>query len=86
VSEAGDRVGAVPEEKSQSRATQILLFIAGIAAILLIVLNSQEVEIKFLFSTTTAPLIFVLIIAVLLGMIIGYILGRYRDRGIRPKD
>ncbi len=73
----------MPEEKSQSRLTQVVLFIAGILAILLIVLNSQEVEIKFLFATTTAPLIFALIIAVLLGLIIGYILGRYRDRGIR---
>jgi uncharacterized integral membrane protein len=86
VSDAGDRVGGVPEEKSQSRSTQVLLFIAGIAAILLIVLNSQDVKIKFLFSTTTAPLIFVLIIAVLLGMIIGFILGRYRDHGYKRND
>jgi uncharacterized integral membrane protein len=63
----------------------VLFFLAGVAAILLIALNSQEVKIKFLLSTTTAPLFFVLIIAVLLGMIIGFILGRYRDRGYKKR-
>lgn len=68
------------EQKKEGRARRVALVAAVLLAILLIALNSQEVKIKFLFSTTTAPLIFVLIIAVLLGMIIGYILGRYRDR------
>ena len=35
--------------------------------------NSQEVEVKFLFVNTTTPLIFALLIAALLGAVIGYV-------------
>jgi uncharacterized integral membrane protein len=47
------------------------------AAVLLVVIliaqNSQEVKVKFLFVDTTTPLIFALLIAAILGAVIGYV-------------
>ncbi len=48
----------------------------GIAVLLVVILiaqNSQEVEVKFLFVNTTTPLIFALLIAAVLGVVIGYV-------------
>jgi uncharacterized integral membrane protein len=48
----------------------------GILVVLVIIFiaqNSQSVKVKFLFVDTTAPLIFALAIATILGMIIGYV-------------
>jgi uncharacterized integral membrane protein len=48
----------------------------GIAVLLVVILiaqNSQEVKVKFLFVDTTTPLIFALLIAALLGAVIGYV-------------
>ena len=47
----------------------------GIAVLLVVILiaqNSQEVKVKFLFVDTTTPLIFALLIAAVLGAVIGY--------------
>ena len=48
----------------------------GIAVLLVVILiaqNSQDVKVKFLFVDTTTPLIFALLIAALLGAVIGYV-------------
>jgi uncharacterized integral membrane protein len=48
----------------------------GVAVVLVVILiaqNSQEVKVKFLFVDTTTPLIFALLIAALLGAVIGYV-------------
>ena len=50
----------------------------GIVALVFIVQNSQEVEVKFFFSTTTIPLVFALLLAAVLGFIIGLALPRFR--------
>jgi uncharacterized integral membrane protein len=52
-------------------------------AIVFIAQNSQEVEVKFLFVDTTTPLIFALLIAAILGAVIGYVgpLVSQRRRG-----
>jgi uncharacterized integral membrane protein len=42
--------------------------------------NSQEVEVKFFFSTTNTPLIFALLLAAVLGFIVGLGLPRFRRR------
>jgi uncharacterized integral membrane protein len=59
------------------------LGILVVLAIIFIAQNSQSVKVKFLFVDTTAPLIFALAIATLLGMVIGYVgpLVRRRRRG-----
>ena len=56
----------------------------GVAAVLLAILilqNSQEVEVKFLFINTTIPLIFALLIAGALGALIGWAAPRVRRGG-----
>jgi uncharacterized integral membrane protein len=54
------------------------LGIAVLVAIIFIAQNSQSVKVKFLFVDTTTPLIFALLIAVLLGAVIGYVLPLVR--------
>ena len=54
------------------------LGVAVVVAIIFIAQNSQSVKVKFLFVDTTTPLIFALLIAVLLGAVIGYVLPLVR--------
>ncbi len=53
---------------------------AFVVAAIFILQNSQEVRVKFFFSTTTTPLIFALLLAAVLGFIIGLALPRFRRR------
>jgi len=56
-------------------------YAAGIATVLALILifqNSQKVEFKFFFVEGETPLFFGLIIAVLLGALIGWLLPRVR--------
>ena len=60
------------------------LGIAVLGVLILIFQNSQEVKIKFLFIDTTTPLIFALLIAAVLGAVIGYVgplVRRHRREG-----
>jgi uncharacterized integral membrane protein len=62
------------------------LWAAIVALVLLVVFvvqNSQEVEVDFLFTNTTTPLIFALLIAALLGALIAWLLPRVRRGGRR---
>jgi uncharacterized integral membrane protein len=57
----------------------------GIAILLVVIFvaqNAQKVKVKFLFVDTTTPLIFALLIAAILGAVIGYVgpLVRRRHR------
>jgi uncharacterized integral membrane protein len=63
----------------------------GIAVLLVLIFileNSQKVEVKFLFVNTTTPLIFALLIAAVLGAVIGYVgplVRRHRSEQSRPR-
>ncbi len=57
------------------------LGLAGLLLAILILQNSQEVEVKFLFINTTIPLIFALMIAGALGALIGWATPRVRRGG-----
>ena len=46
---------------------------AVLVAAIFIAQNSQEVKVKFLFVDTTTPLIFALLMAAVLGAVIGYV-------------
>jgi uncharacterized integral membrane protein len=59
--------------------------VAAILALILILQNSDETRITFLFAETELPLFFALIISTLLGVIIGWLAPRVR-RGSRPRD
>ena len=52
---------------------------AVILAAIFILQNSQEVEVKFFFSTVQTPLIFALLLALGLGFLIGLGLPRFRS-------
>jgi uncharacterized integral membrane protein len=61
----------------------------GVLVVLVIIFiaqNSQSVKVKFLFVDTTAPLIFLLVITLILGMIIGYITPIVRSRRRNDKS
>jgi uncharacterized integral membrane protein len=64
------------------------LYLAGVVALLaliLIIQNSQKVEFKFFFVEGETPLFFGLIIALLLGALVGWLLPRVRG-GRRRHD
>ena len=67
------------EEKKNNTVRLWLMGIAALLALIFILLNSQDVRIRFIFGTTTAPLIFALAISTVLGLIVGYLYGRFRD-------
>jgi uncharacterized integral membrane protein len=52
---------------------QWALGVAVLLVVILIAQNSQQVKVKFLFVDTTTPLIFALLIAAVLGAVIGYV-------------
>jgi uncharacterized integral membrane protein len=53
---------------------------AFVLSLIFIFQNSQDVEVKFFFSTTDTPLIFALLLAAVLGFIVGLGLPRFRRR------
>jgi uncharacterized integral membrane protein len=50
----------------------------GVLALILVIQNSQKVEFKFFFIEGETPLFFGLIIALLLGALVGWLLPRVR--------
>jgi uncharacterized integral membrane protein len=73
-----------PQKKNNGRLG--LIAVLGLIALVFILLNSQEVKIKFLVGTTTAPLILALAISTLLGLVVGYMMGRIHDHDRRRND
>ena len=61
-----------------SRVRLYLAIGAVILAAIFILQNSQEVEVRFFFSTSQTPLIFALLFAAALGFVIGLGLPRFR--------
>ena len=57
------------------------MVIALVVAAVFVLQNTQKVDVKFFFSTTNIPLIFALLLAAVLGFIIGLALPRFRRRG-----
>jgi uncharacterized integral membrane protein len=58
-----------------------LLVAAVVVGTIFLIQNAQKVQVDFLFSSTDTPLIFALLIAGLLGFVIGLALPRFRRRG-----
>jgi uncharacterized integral membrane protein len=54
--------------------------IAAIALLILIVQNSQKVEVNFFFASTETPLVFALLIAGILGALVGWLTPRVRQK------
>jgi uncharacterized integral membrane protein len=64
--------------KKQRGARFWIMVVAIVVAAVFILQNSQHVNVKFFFSTTNIPLIFALLLAAVLGFIIGLALPRFR--------
>ena len=58
---------------------------AALLALILIFQNFQDVEINFLFATTSAPLIFILVIVFALGALTGWLFPHVR-RGRKREE
>jgi uncharacterized integral membrane protein len=69
-----------PQAKQRNWRTWAL-WIAVLLAAIFIVENLHEVQVTFLFVNTKAPLIFALLIAAILGAVIGYVGPLVRRRG-----
>ena len=70
---------ATPQK--QGRGVRFYLtIVALVLAAIFILQNTQKVEVKFFFSTSNLPLIFALLIAAVLGFVIGLVLPRFRRR------
>lgn len=72
--------------KQRDTRSQFRLYavgVLGLAALILIVQNSQKVEFNFFFASAETPLFFGLLIAFALGALIGWLLPRVR--GTRHK-
>jgi lipopolysaccharide assembly protein A len=54
------------------------LLVALVVLIVFVIQNAQDVEVDFLFTTTETPLIFALLIAGVLGALIGWLTPRVR--------
>lgn len=73
-------------ERGRTEGTSWKRWAGGIALVLLlifIVLNTQEVEVNFIVGTARTPLIFALLIAGVLGALVGWLVPRvrgHRDR------
>lgn len=47
--------------------------------IIFVAQNAQKVEVHFFFATVQAPLVFALLIAVVLGVLVGWLVPRLRQ-------
>jgi uncharacterized integral membrane protein len=68
------------DDRRESRTRLYVGLVALLLAIIFIVQNSQKVTVDFIFSETETPLIFALLLATVLGVIIGLVLPRFRRR------
>jgi uncharacterized integral membrane protein len=70
-----------PPRSFKGRSVRFWITLAAfVLSAIFIFQNSQEVEVKFFFSTTNTPLIFALLLAAVLGFIVGLGLPRIRRR------
>jgi uncharacterized integral membrane protein len=74
-----------PQAKQRNWRTWAL-WTAVLLAVIFIVENLHEVKVTFLVVTTTAPLILALLIAAILGAVIGYVGPLVRQRGRHRED
>jgi uncharacterized integral membrane protein len=73
----------------QRQGTNWRHWLIGISAVILIVffaLNSKQVEVNFIVGTAKTPLIFALLIATVLGLLIGWLGPRVRRGGRERHD
>jgi uncharacterized integral membrane protein len=71
-----------PSTTPKQRGARFYFILAvAILAAIFILQNTQKVKVEFFFSTTTIPLIFALLLAAVLGFLLGLALPRLRRHG-----
>jgi uncharacterized integral membrane protein len=74
-------VSDVPHGGGQGRGPRFwALVVAAAVAVLFIALNSKSVDINFIVATVNTSLVVALLVATLLGVIVGYLLALFRKR------
>ena len=76
-----DRDHLEPRERKRDWRPWVIGVVV-LLALIFIFQNSQKVQVDFIFATTNTPLIFALLVATLLGIVIGWLaprLRRHRD-------
>lgn len=72
-----DQIKQAQSSEGRGWRFYLMIAIAALAAIF-VIQNTDETNISFLFATTEMPLFFALIIAILLGVAIGWLTPRFR--------
>jgi uncharacterized integral membrane protein len=78
----------VTEEKKGVNWRAWVIGVAAVALVIFVALNSRQVKVNFIVGTAETPLIFALLIAAVLGAIIGYVgplVRRHRREGRRAQ-
>jgi uncharacterized integral membrane protein len=68
-----------PPGREQRSGRRWGLILGGAILLLFMALNSQRVTVHFVFTTVNMPLIFALLIAALLGALVGWAVPRLRQ-------
>ena len=84
----GNRPQPPPTRAAEHRTNwrQWLIAIVALLLLILVIQNSQKVEVHFFFADTHTPLIFALLIAAALGVLIGWLLPRLRRARKAERD
>jgi uncharacterized integral membrane protein len=72
------RAPLTPVEKQGPNWRRWLIGIVVVLLLILIFQNSQKVEVHFFFADTHTPLIFALLVAAILGALVGWLLPHLR--------
>lgn len=70
-----------PLQPLRSGGTNWKHWVIGTIVLLLVIFvaqNAQKVEVHFFFATTQTPLVFAMLIAVVLGVLVGWLVPRVR--------
>jgi uncharacterized integral membrane protein len=62
----------------------VVVGVLGVYALLLVVLNARQVSVNFVFFSTKASLVVVLLLAIALGFLAGFLFDTLRERRNRP--
>jgi len=75
-------VSSAQTQRTKGRGAKFWAFVVAAAvAVIFIVLNSKSVDINFIVATVNTSLVVALLVATLLGVVIGYLGARFRSQG-----
>jgi uncharacterized integral membrane protein len=74
-----------PKRKSPWTPRRIVMVIVALYGVILVIANRNNVAVNFVFFKTEASLFVVLILAIALGFVVGWLFDDLRDRRRRRK-